>query len=265
LALAELARQRHLPLRPALALNHCAYLHNFAEAARGALAALSEVIVIWRDPPAEPRYGETKSIDTGTGLGEDVGPHVATLVAAVARPAKLTSAVIARGGLSVRLDGTCAAATLTIEMAREASGRDRSILLRDVDGREARLDFSTEPGIITVGGVSRDADPGWGGRLSPLTLQLLDFLRADSPREEDLAAILDTTAFSSAAATLVRQAQHALLKKGVASAEDRLVAAKELLAPKLIAAGLAPPGDNAALETAARRALADDPEWTTYL
>jgi len=151
------------------------------------------------------------------------------------------------------------------------SSRDTPLLAQSAsDGHVLRIVRVLLP--VAVLGAERgrpDADangvpPGSGARLQH-PLRCAPALEVGGAREEDLAAILDTTAFSSAAATLVRQAQHALLKKGVASAEDRLVAAKELLAPKLIAAGLAPPGDNAALETAARRALADDPEWTTYL
>ena len=258
------AGRRRLSLRSALMLNHCVYLRNFAEAVRDTLGPPAGIAVMWKDPPAEARYGETKSFDFGIGLAEDVGPHIASLLAAVAGPASLESADIERGGLSARLRGVCGGAALTVEMAREAPARQRWIRIRDGRGGEAMLDFSPEPGTITINGVPRDADPEWRQRLSPLTLQLLDFLRLEQ-RARDLDEILSTTAFVTAAAGLTRAAQRRWLVAAPGSAGDRLVAARELLAPGLIAAGLAAPGDNNALEAAAQRALAGDPALAPYL
>lgn len=249
-----IARREKLVLRAALALNHCFYVNNFVAALRAGLGKLASITITWADPGAEARYGETKNFDIGTGLAEDVGPHIAVLLAAIGGPAVFADAVIARGGLSVRLRGACGGAALVVDMARQAAARRRVVSVCDADGRKAQLDFSVEPGTITLDGVARDADPGWSARPSPLTLQILDFLRLE-PRASDPDGILSSTNFAASAAELVRMQQRRWLPQS-GDAEYRLVAMRELLAPQV--AATAAPGDTAALEDMAKRALAGD-------
>jgi len=264
-ALIALAQRSGLVLRPALVLNYCIYLRNFIELMRGSLEKPVEIAITWTDPVAEKRYGEEKGHDAGIGLAEDVGPHLATLLMAMGEAARIDDARIGRGGLSVCLRGRYGLAALTIEMAREAPARKRLICIRDDHGRQARLDFSVEPGTITIDGASQSADPGWNDRPSPLTLQLMDFLRLE-PGANDLDAIRTSTAFSAAAATMVRDAQRRWLAENAsASDEYRLVAMRELLAPGLASAGLVRAGDNKGLETAAALALRGDTALRQYL
>jgi predicted dehydrogenase len=264
-ALIAVARGKKVLIRTALVLRQCAYLHNFMTAVRESLGPLAEIDIQWRDASLETRYGERKTADAGVSLAEDVGPHIVSLLADIPDSTKPEIAEIDRGGLAVRLQGRHGAAALTIEMERDAPARQRKIAVRDIAGREAWLDFSVEPGTIAVGGISREADPGWNDRLSPLTLQLQEFMRLE-PRHDDFDTILSTTRFAAAAAALVREKQRRWLSGNKPAPDEyRVVAMQELLAPGLISAGLVRAGDNKGLEAAARLALDGDAKLRQYL
>jgi hypothetical protein len=164
---------------------------------------------------------------------------------------------ITRGGLGVNFSGRAGELSLTAALEREAGERRRLVMLRDASGQTARLDFSAEPGTITIHSKSRNADPDWAGRQSPLALQLGNFLDQADSTEDDLAAILQTASFCAALAEAVRAAQRQALARPQDD-EAVLTVLRELLAPHLARAGLLAPGDNQGLDHQVEKALAGD-------
>jgi len=242
-------------LMPALVLRFCDYLQNFERAVRASLESIHSISVRWSDPVSEVRHGETKGIDAGIGVVEEIAPHIATLLAIVTggNSHAVDGAEFARGGLSVVLKGQWNSVAFVVSLERQSIKRERVVVVRDQNGSEAELDFSTEPGVITIASVCRSADPDWSQRSSPLTQQLLNFIdTCTGPSvEADFEAVRYSTAFTVRAAELVRDAQRRWLRspdRGEVEARERQIALREVLAPILTSAALVEPGDNASLE-----------------
>lgn len=249
-------------LMPALVLRFCDYLRTFERAVCESLDDIASISVRWSDPAAEVRHGETKGIDAGIGVVEEIAPHIASLLSAVIGGSshRVDRAEFARGGLSVMLKGQWNGAALDVSLERQSARRERVVVVCDHKGREARLDFSTEPGVMTAASASRSADPDWSGRPSPLTRQLLDFIATcrGPAIEADRDAVRYSTAFTTRAASLVRDAQKQWLHSAdlaAAGPQDRQIAAREVLAPWLTEAGLVAPGDNGGLVELSREIM----------
>lgn len=147
---------------------------------------------------------------------------------------------------------------MTLCLARDSDRRERLVVVKARDGQEARLDFSTEPGTITIAGQSSSADPHWPRPQSPLALQLTAFLAAHGTDARACAGVADATAFTTMLAQHIRAAQAAWLASpswDTAAPDEQLVALRELLAPLLLDAGCWRSGDAAGLDALARTAL----------
>lgn len=249
-------------LMPALVLRFCRYLRNFRDAAGEALGTVKSIYVRWSDPVGELRYGEIKAFDQSLGVVEDVAPHVATLLAAICGGVfgGIDEAEFGRGGLAVTLAGRWNDIAFNCSLERDAACRERLVVLRDAQGREARLDFAAEPGTITVGSTSHNADSEWQERPSPLMEQILQFLATitGGSRPEDHDTIRMTTAFTVRSAELVRNAQRRWLRSPAAqnpTSPERLIAMREVLAPWLVDAALVAAGDGLRLGALVQQAI----------
>ena len=147
----------------------------------------------WADPAGEVRCGERKAFDAGTPLPMDVLPHVVSALQAVfhALPGPAGPPVVEAGGALLRLPLAVGPWPCAVTLERNAAMRRRRIVVRGARGT-ATLDFSTEPGTITVGAATWDADPLWSRATRPLATLLGAFLSAVSggPRHPGLS--LDT-------------------------------------------------------------------------
>ena len=248
------------PLMPGHVLAFCAYLDNFAAAARQALGPAQSITIRWADAAVETRYGESKAFDAGLGVVEDAGAHIATILSKLlgGKAGAAQESVIARGGLAVELRGQWNGIPYQIGLERDGAKRERLILWQNRDGLEARLDFAAEPGTIEIAGRAQSADPQWPRPHGPLTLQLLAFFRHIAAPQDGtyLQTIEDTTQFIAAAARQVRTAQERLIAQSAGDGPARHVAARELLAPRLAAAGIWRGGDNPALDSLTQDAMA---------
>jgi predicted dehydrogenase len=256
------SRTSSIALVPSLILRYCEYLRNFTSAARAGIGSVRAIDVTWSNPASENRYGEAKSFDAGLGIAEEVGPHIWTLLTAVAGDAtyRITAAEFGSGGLAVRLKGWSNEAEIHVSLQRQAATRKRQITLSDGEGRSASLDFSAEPGAITVDQRCWDADPDWLRRRRPLARQLERFFElAHLPSSDsDIEAVRESTAFTCSASELVRRAQRRWLHSPsgrIADPNDRMVAVREILAPLLVKTGLVAAGDNEKLDAMTGRAM----------
>ena len=255
------AKATNTALMPGHVLSFCSYLENFAAAVR-TLGLPQSVELHWQDPTGETRYGESKDHDPSLGVAEDVGPHLFAILSQLSGGGTGTveKVLIERGGLSVRLAGSWNGIPMTLVLARNSERRERLVIVKGPDGREAKLDFSTEPGTITKEGRSTSADPQWPHSQGPLALQLAAFLKMRGADDHTSQSIIDATFFTAQMAEQIRKNQAAWLASpdwAAAPPDEQLVALCELLAPLLQDAGCWRAGDNAALEVLVRRALAE--------
>ncbi len=261
--LADAARESRTFLMPGHVLRHCEYLRNFAAALPRQPGAIASISLEWRDMTGETRHGEAKSYDPGLGVVEDVGPHIATILSKVigGAPGKIETANIERGGLAVAAQGSWNEIPLTLALEREGTNRIRRMVLKTRGSGNMILDFTREPGTISVDGFARDADPDWRQRASPLILQLQDFFAkaANGPQTRALEDIQMVTDFTAGLAQAVRAAQKDWLASSswpMANLDQKTVAMRELIAPLLIEAGFWHSGKRDQLGTLARQAVA---------
>jgi hypothetical protein len=250
-------------LMPAHVLRHCAYLQNFSAQVERPPAAITSIVLDWRDMADEARYGETKSYDPSLGVAEDVGPHIATILSLVAGsgPGLIDAVEIRRGGLAVATKGLWNGIPFALTLERDGPSRTRRIVVKKNNGSDAQLDFTDEPGTVSVGGAARNADPDWARRPGPLTLQLQEFFArtakgVDVRLMEEMCMVTDFTAMLAGAVRVVQKDWLGSSSWKNADPHERLVALRELIAPLLIEAGLWHSGDRDRLGEFARQALA---------
>jgi predicted dehydrogenase len=175
--LIELARSRGVVLGVGVELLLASYLHYFRSlfGARRVQAARIE----WLEPIADTRYGEVKRLDLSTSRIHDVFPHLWSIIHVLLPAQELQLCKVQpldRGAIRLELRAGDTATEARID--RRAAARRRHVELRFVDGGSAALDFSTEPGVITLDGQLRAKDPDWGRSLTPLPAAVSGFLRA---------------------------------------------------------------------------------------
>ncbi|MEQ1863930.1 MAG: hypothetical protein ABL996_04685 [Micropepsaceae bacterium] len=68
------------------------------------------------------------------------------------------------------------------------------------DGGVATLDFTAEPGIVSIDGQAMSGDPDWAGQPTPLALEVSSFLAAASGRKRDWPGLAETVIGSVAGA-----------------------------------------------------------------
>lgn len=139
---------------------------------------ISRIHVTWTDPAGEARHGDAKSYDSAVPVIFDVLPHIANIVVAVHGPVTPVSSEVRveRGGAEVFLTYGCDAVTVQATVGRNGAGRQRIVKLSGGNGK-AVLDFSTEPGTISVDGGPRvPADPDWSQKERPIGAMLASVL-----------------------------------------------------------------------------------------
>ncbi len=155
------------------------FVQDFAKAV--ADIPLRTVELRWHDPLAEERHGEVKRFDPRIPVTHDGLPHCLSIFFALS--ASLADCQLKRvtfeqdNSVEVHLD--CAGITLMASVSRHASARRRIVTL---NGGEASLDFTTEPGRAQMGG--EDLPLNWGPP-GPLSYSLQSFLdQIDSPTQD---------------------------------------------------------------------------------
>ncbi len=175
--LVDRARSGSLRLAAAHVFLFAAYVERFA-----ALVArekdIRSVRVCWEDPRVETRYNDEKRFDPGLPIFADWLPHVSSIVGALLPGSshRCEELRLLRGGAHLELKLAMGSVPCSVQLIRNGERRQRVIEIAAAD-RPLRLDFSAEPGRITYGVTTQDADPDWNARQSPLGLMLRAFLR----------------------------------------------------------------------------------------
>ena len=201
--LLTLAHAAHTVLLPGLSYRFCSYLHHFARRT-APLHPLSGFDLHWSDPAGEMRYGEQKHYDASINVADDVMPHIWAILTVLFPQAvfAVTSCRTARSGKTVTftLDAGNFRGSITLE--RDSDRRRRMIQL----SAPASLDFSVEPGTMTIGAETMMADPDWVTSPGPLARQLRYFLECVEERktaEADEIALLESVRLAESASALL--------------------------------------------------------------
>jgi predicted dehydrogenase len=198
-----LARAAHTVLLPGLSYRFCSYLHNFAQRIKP-LHPVASFVLHWSDPAGEIRYGGRKTYDASINVGDDVMPHIWTILSVLFPQSvfAITSCKTSRGGKSAAfaLDAGHLKGSVTLE--RDSDLRRRMIQL----SASASLDFSVEPGTMTLGAETMTADADWASNSGPLARQLRYFLeRVEKGKASDAdeTALVESVRFAESASAML--------------------------------------------------------------
>jgi predicted dehydrogenase len=170
-----LAERNNALLASSRVLLFARYVIDFGRLVAG-LNEIRGVHVIWADPAAEPRYGETKRFDPALTLPQDVLPHLLPILNLLTTGIHtLTEVVVNDGGARVEIRMQAGNVPCVLSLGRNAPARRRVIMVQAAE-ESFTLDFSQEPGQITIAGTSRNGDPLWDVEPRPLASMLQCFL-----------------------------------------------------------------------------------------
>jgi len=200
--LLSLARAARTILLAGLSYRFCSYLRNFARRIVPP-RPITGFDLHWSDPAGEIRYGEQKVYDATINVADDVMPHVWAILSVLFPQAvfAVTSCTTARGGKSATFTLSAGGMKGSVTLERDSDRRRRMIQL----SAPASLDFSVEPGTMTIGAETMTADDDWANSPGPLARQLRYFLECvedGKTAEEDETALFESVRLAESASAL---------------------------------------------------------------
>ena len=145
------------------------------------------VNISWADPINECRHGELKNYDSGVPLIFDVLPHIANILLATLGSFTVESSVVQvrSGGSEVLIDYRLGDQDVRITLKRNSRHRKRTLVFSNA-GRKVELDFSTEPGLVSVNNNALCCvDPTWKNNPKPIAAMLRSVMTFFEAEEED--------------------------------------------------------------------------------
>lgn len=140
----------------------------------------------WADAIAEIRYGDKKGYDSSVPIIYDVLPHVASIILACYGEVKVGKSIIKilKGGSEVELVIECNELIITLDLSRNSLKRRRYLRFSG-NASEVSLDFTEEPGVVTVNGATSVIinDRDWALKRKPIAEMLF---RVKEYFEDDL-------------------------------------------------------------------------------
>lgn len=181
--LIELARVNAILLGVGLHLLFASYLRHFRSLWRERVADGAQIA--WLDCETETRYGETKRADVSTPRVHDVYPHLWAVMHVLwpgQPPSVRDVESLPVGG--ARLHMTAGNISVEADIGRRAPARARRITVSFQDGGSATLDFTSEPGWVSIDGKAVECDPDWARQPTPIALEVSSFLAASAQRRD---------------------------------------------------------------------------------
>jgi hypothetical protein len=180
--LIELAEQRKVLLCVALHLLKADFLQYFRQLWAG--RRIASIDLDWFDPDFEKRHGEIKSSNLTTNKADEVVSHLWSILSVLQNEDEPQLRVVKPRSLgAVELGIDIGSSRATVLFGRRAAARKRSIKLAFSDGGTAQLDFTAEPGRITIDGADHPNLESCS-RVGPLAVELRDFLDiVDCPQD----------------------------------------------------------------------------------
>tara|TARA_B110001450_G_C17656706_1_gene495565 strand:- start:1719 stop:2939 length:1221 start_codon:yes stop_codon:yes gene_type:complete len=175
LALIQSAKGNGTLLSSSWVFLYASYIDNFIEQL-GSADDIQKVRFNWTDKFAEPRYGEIKSFDAATPVFKDVLPHVLSILSKIFKNQtfEFGSCKVSRGGCCVEIVIFISNVECCLMLERNSDKRRRKIFIKG--HKDFELDFSVEPGIISIDGHASSGDLYWSSSPSPLGKMVMEFL-----------------------------------------------------------------------------------------
>lgn len=274
--LADLSAARAVPLLVDHELLLAAYLHQIHRLVSDSGGGAELIEVEWCDVERELRHGVVKTPDPTVSVVADLLPHVlsAARVVVGAGRLELVAAASCDGGVSARVDVRCGGVPVVVNLDRRSSAARRRLAVRTAGGR-IELDFTGEPGVITVDGRPVAADGRWDREPRPLTAAFHHLVAAADVGARsplDAAANLDVLATTLEAERALDDQAFGALADAIARGRDpgpyRHAVTRDLARDLIRSGAVDGPGDTMALDRLAAvaydlvAAQANDPFMT---
>lgn len=197
-------------LLPGLQYRFCSYIHDFASHIKRFCKKPRSFSVIWSDQANEIRYGETKTYDSSIDVAQDVMPHIWSILFTIFQQTAIlfNSCQISNKGhyanFSITMDGIIPG---HIVLERDATQRQRLIVIKFDKKNTLSMDFSTEPGSIFLNGKIISTNSEWDITQRPLIRQLNYFfshMHDGATSAEDIHACLESVSFCEEASALLQ-------------------------------------------------------------
>lgn len=183
-ALVELAKKNNRLLAVGHHLLSASYLSRFKEEI--AARQISQLAIEWLDLDGEMRQNEAKRTDVTTPIVHDIYPHIWSIVRLLTDEMTVTPlrARLAAGGrliFSARA-GFC---RVRARISRRAAKRVRKVSIAFADGGQAVVDFTIEPGRMTI---DKQVGPelAWNGGDTPVLAEIRSFLEFSGGQEHNV-------------------------------------------------------------------------------
>ena len=175
LSLIDTAKKNNTLLFPSLVFLYASYIDNFINDL-GDIKKIKEVRFNWMDEPAEYRYGEIKSFDPATPVFTDVLPHILSILSKIfnSNDFEYNDCKVDRGGAFLHITIHVSNVKCILTLERNSAKRKREIFIKS--DKDFALDFSVEPGSISINKKRSCGDLNWNLIESPLTKMINTFL-----------------------------------------------------------------------------------------
>jgi predicted dehydrogenase len=177
--LVDMAEARGLVAAVGLEYFLASYLHYFRSVVhnQGHPHPVVRTAITWHDTVREEEGSALRRPDAAAHVVSDLLPHVLSLLTVLfGRHAARTTAAVAPGLLSARLELAYGPHPVLVSLSRMAPEPRRSIEILTRDDRRFALDFTREPGTVTQDGRILPPDPLWDSMPKPLAAELGYFL-----------------------------------------------------------------------------------------
>lgn len=259
-ALIAIADANGLVLAAGLEFLFASYVHYLKETVARYGSPVEQCEIIWHDAAIEEKWGSTKSPETTTSVVGDLFPHVLTFLTVLLGPQETRAirATSADGGLCALLDFSYGPSSVRVSFSRAVAKSQRTLKLFTANGRVFALDFTREPGTVSIDGEKQSEDRSWQQLPKPLDAEVECFLEEIQQRSGALPNLAKNTSHivqgTADANAKIREQQVILVRRELlqdyprAPSNATLVALREHLAGSLLNAKLVEsPKDQTAL------------------
>jgi dTDP-4-amino-4,6-dideoxy-D-glucose ammonia-lyase len=169
--LVELARERNRVLAVGYEFMFARTLHHYSDLLDRHLGDIHRVDIVWKDRPGVLKWGVRKQPDLSANIITDLYPHVLSQLHLMLgrREISLRELRSADGCWQADIELTYGTIPVHIALDKQASAARRSISVTSSCGRNLALDYTDEPGEVTLDGEKLDPDhlnPSFPGSLS---------------------------------------------------------------------------------------------------
>lgn len=178
--LIDIAKKRNLVLAVGLEYIYATYIHYFRQILEQNIlpSKIDYIDIFWQDISKEERWGALKQPDLTVNVATDIYPHILSFLFVLfnRQEIHLKEVELFDGGASGKITLFYGSLSINLFLSRVADVAFRGI---KVFAKNSQLDinFTQEPGIITLNGESISQDPLWNILSKPLQAEISHFLR----------------------------------------------------------------------------------------